>query len=115
MRVLVGQQSSSSLAACSMVNVDRLKIRYFGRYGRFHTLITPSLTIAHALWLPDTPSPSSPRLWLVVTRHLFAGAPATLREGGRISPISVAGATSKSITKSLRSPTSRSDPSSPSP
>ena len=37
--------------------------------------------------------------WLVVTRQLFAGAPAIFREGGGVCPISVAGLTAKSITE----------------
>src|SRR6266550_7223479 len=52
----------------------------------------------HALWLPDTRASPARVFGLVVTRHLFAGAPAVFGERGRVRPISVAGVTPQSVT-----------------
>jgi len=81
-----------------MVSI-RLKIRY----SRSADDSVPDLDHAvldnrHAVGIPVSRASPARVFGLVVTRQVFAGAPAIFREGGGVCPISVAGLTPKSIT-----------------
>jgi hypothetical protein len=101
--------------ASALLSVRESSLRY-SRSPRtipYQTLITPPVTIAMP-WLPDTRASPARVFGLVVTRHLFAGA-LQLYSVMAAGPSDQRGRCNAKVDhRWLRSPASRSDPSSPS-